>query len=92
MRCVDIRHRVWAASISLNAIATPGGPVDGAFGDPLRPRASSESTGTTKGRVDRGKDQIKDSPDLTKGSTWADPTYRESVGTYYGSTYGRPGL
>jgi hypothetical protein len=43
--------------------------------------------------VDRSKDQIKDSPELTEGSTWADSTYRESVGTYYGSTYGdRSGL
>ena len=43
--------------------------------------------------VDRSKDEIKGSPELTEGSTWADPTYRESVGTYYGSSYsGRPGL
>jgi hypothetical protein len=43
--------------------------------------------------VDRSKDEIKGSPELTEGSTWADPSYRESVGTYYGNTYGaRPGL
>ena len=27
--------------------------------------------------VDRSKDQIKDSPELSEGSTWADPAYRE---------------
>lgn len=43
--------------------------------------------------VDRSKDQIKNSPELSEGSDWADPTYRDSVGTYYGNTYGdRPGL
>jgi hypothetical protein len=44
--------------------------------------------------VDRTKDQIKDSPELGEGSTWADPTYRDSVGSYWGGTYGfepRPG-
>jgi hypothetical protein len=40
--------------------------------------------------VDLRKDQIKDSPELTEGSTWADPTFRESVGRYYGSSYGNP--
>jgi hypothetical protein len=40
--------------------------------------------------VDLTKDQIKDSPELAEGSTWADPTFRESVGRYYGSTYGNP--
>lgn len=43
--------------------------------------------------VDLTKDQIKDSPQLSEGSTWDDPTYRESVGSYYGTAYGdRPGL
>ena len=43
--------------------------------------------------VDRSKDQIKDSPELSEGSSWTDPTYREDVGTYYGNTYGdRSGL
>ena len=43
--------------------------------------------------VDLSKDQIKDSPELSEGSDWGDPSYRESVGTYYGNTYGdRPGL
>ena len=40
--------------------------------------------------VDRTKDQIKDSPELSEGSTWSDPVYRESVGSYYGGTYYRP--
>jgi hypothetical protein len=40
--------------------------------------------------VDLRKDQIKDSPELTEGSSWAAPTFRESVGRYYGSTYGNP--
>ena len=32
--------------------------------------------------VDLSKDQIKDSPELSEGSDWGDPSYRESVGTY----------
>ncbi|MCU0301185.1 MAG: hypothetical protein MUF35_06215 [Candidatus Nanopelagicales bacterium] len=38
--------------------------------------------------VDRTKDQIKDSPELGEGASWSDPTYRDSVGSYYGGTYG----
>ena len=36
--------------------------------------------------VDRTKDQIKDSPDLDENQV-TDPSYRDSVGTYYGGTY-----
>ena len=34
--------------------------------------------------VNRAKDEIKDSPEFDENS-YRDPTYRESVGSYYGS-------
>lgn len=37
--------------------------------------------------VDRSKDQIESSPELTEGAV-ADPLYREQIGAYYGTTYG----
>ena len=37
---------------------------------------------------DRTKDQVKSSPELDEGSTWSDPTYRDSVGAYWRGTYG----
>jgi len=37
--------------------------------------------------VDLTKDQIKNSPDLDENTTFDDPTYRDSVGTYYGGFY-----
>jgi hypothetical protein len=38
--------------------------------------------------VDRSKEQIKESPEVSEAAGFADPTYREQVGTYYGTTYG----
>lgn len=41
--------------------------------------------------VDRTKDQIKDSPELSD-TDLNDPAYRERLGTYYGDSYNRGGL
>lgn len=37
--------------------------------------------------VDLTKDQIKDSPELTEGTTYGDPAYRQQVGEYYTGYY-----
>lgn len=37
--------------------------------------------------VDLTKEQIKDSPELQEGGTLDDPSYRSSVGNYYGGFY-----
>ncbi|WFE27257.1 PRC-barrel domain containing protein [Solwaraspora sp. WMMD791] len=39
--------------------------------------------------VDRSKDQIKDSPEYDE-TTGTDPAYRDTLGGYYGGTYGAP--
>ena len=41
--------------------------------------------------VDLTKDQIKESPELTAPAE-ADPTYHDSIGTYYGGIYGPRGF
>ena len=38
--------------------------------------------------VDLTKDQIKNSPELNKGTSWDDAAYRERVSGYYSGFYG----